>query len=187
MIHSVRFTAVLDTNIMYPVRIRDILFWFAYYGIFTPKWSDDIFDELKDVMERKGGTKEQILKRIKQIDDAFPDAKVGNYQPLIDNLTLKDKKDRHVLAAAIKTNANVIVTNNLKDFPKVYLKTFGIAPISADDFITNLIDLNPKLAVSAFKEMVLNYTNPDLDEFESLDILRKNGLEQAADYLHSQI
>ncbi len=26
-------------------------------------------------------------------------------------------KDCHVLAAAIKTNASIIVTNNLKDFP----------------------------------------------------------------------
>ncbi len=45
MIHSVRFTAVLDTNVIYPVIIRDLLFWFAYYDMYTPKWSNHIFDE----------------------------------------------------------------------------------------------------------------------------------------------
>ncbi len=54
MIHSVRFTAILDTNVIYPVIIRDLLLWFAYYDLYTPKWSNHIFDEWKDVMHRKG-------------------------------------------------------------------------------------------------------------------------------------
>lgn len=45
MIHSVRFTCVLDTNVIYPIEIRDLLFWFAHYDLFTPKWSTHIFDE----------------------------------------------------------------------------------------------------------------------------------------------
>src|SRR5690554_989125 len=49
MIHSVRFTAVLDTNVIYPVIIRDLLFWFAQYDMYTPKWSSHIFDEWKSV------------------------------------------------------------------------------------------------------------------------------------------
>ena len=39
--------------------------------------------------------------------------------------------------AAIKTNANVIVTNNLKHFPAEYLSTYGLSAKSADDFITD--------------------------------------------------
>lgn len=52
MIHSVRFTAVLDTNVIYPVIIRNLLFWFAHYEMYTPKWSNHIFDEWKDVMKK---------------------------------------------------------------------------------------------------------------------------------------
>jgi len=37
MIHSVRFIAVLDTNVIYPIIIRDVLFWFAHYDLYTPK------------------------------------------------------------------------------------------------------------------------------------------------------
>lgn len=122
MIHSVRFTAVLDTNVVYPVIIRDILFWFAYYDLHTPKWSEHIFDEWKKVMMVKGVSKEQANERIAKANSAFPDALVQNYKGLIDHLHLPDKDDRHILAAAIKTNANLIVTNNIKDFPEEYLK-----------------------------------------------------------------
>ncbi|QFZ55828.1 PIN domain-containing protein [Oceanihabitans sp. IOP_32] len=187
MIHSVRFTCVLDTNVIYPIEIRDLLFWFAHYDLFTPKWSNHIFDEWEDVMIRKGLEDKEIKKRINRANLAFPDALVINYEPLIEGLTLPDEKDRHVLAAAIKTNANIIVTNNLKDFPNDYLASFGLAAKSADDFIADIIDLNHEKAIEAFKKLVLNRRHPDLDEFEVLDNLRKNGLIQSANYLHSLI
>ena len=53
MIHSVRFICVLDTNVIYPLLVRDVMFWFAFYELFTPKWSQHIFDEWDSVMERK--------------------------------------------------------------------------------------------------------------------------------------
>ncbi|MFS4455187.1 hypothetical protein [Maribacter sp. 2304DJ31-5] len=137
--------------------------------------------------EGKRGCEEEIKKRTNRANLAFPDAFVSNYEPLIKTLTLPDLKDRHVMAAAIKTNANVIITNNLKDFPKEYLATFGLSVKSADDFITDIIDLNHEKVVEAFRKLVLNRRNPDLDEFQVLDILRKNGLKGAADYLHSLI
>ena len=187
MIHSVRFKCVLDTNVIYPIEIRDLLFWFAYYDLFTPKWSEHIFDEWKDVMARKDVSEEEANKRAKRANDAFPDALVNNYSGLISSLELPDPKDRHVLAAAIKTNANVIVTNNIKDFPKDYLASFGLTAKTADDFLTDIIVLNPDQAVKAFRELVLNRRNPDLDEFQVLDILRNRGLKETADFLHSQL
>ncbi len=113
MIHSVRFKAVLDTNVIFPIIIRDLLFWFAYYELYTPKWSDHIFDEWKDVMIRKGVGYLEAEKLVQKANLAFPDALVRNYRGLIDKLELPDEKDRHVLAAASKADADVIVTNNL--------------------------------------------------------------------------
>ena len=185
MIHSVRFKAVLDTNVIYPVIIRDLLFWFAHYDLYTPKWSEHIFDEWQDVMMRKGVSETVAAKRVGVANKAFPDAIVQNYDGLIPSLTLPDEKDCHVLAAAIKINADIIVTNNLKDFPEKYLDSFGIKAKSADDFLTDIIDLNQEQAVAAFKEMVLNKKNPELDELQVLDLLRKNGLNETANYLHA--
>ncbi len=187
MIHSVRFSCVLDTNVIYPIDIRDLLFWFASYDLFTPKWSKHIFNEWEDVMQRKGVANEEIKKRVAKAQRAFPDAHVDNYEPLIHSLELPDENDRHVLAAAIKAEANIIITNNITDFPKDYLARFGLTAKTADDFITDTIDLNNDLALEAFRALVLNRTNPNLDEFEILDRLRNNGLKESADYLHALI
>ena len=185
MIHSVRFTAVLDTNVVYPVIIRDILFWFAHFELYTPKWSEHIFDEWNRVMKEKGVSEEEINKRTSRANQAFPDALVQNYKGLIEQLKLPDADDRHVLAAAIKTNANLIVTNNIKDFPEDYLHSFGLSVKTADDFLTDLIDLNPDQALVAFREMVLNKKNPKQYEFVVLNLLRNAGLKDTANYLHA--
>ncbi|GAA4798250.1 hypothetical protein GCM10023231_28690 [Olivibacter ginsenosidimutans] len=185
MIHSVRFTAVLDTNVIYPVITRDLLLWFAYYDLYTPKWSAHIFEEWKRVMRRKGVSEEETIKRTNVPNKAFPDALVINYEGLIPNLTLPDPDDCHVLAAAIKANANLIVSNNIKDFPEEYLRTFGLSVKTADDFLTDIIDLKNEVSIQAFREMVLHKKNPKLDEYQVLDQLRKCGLKDTADYLHS--
>jgi predicted nucleic acid-binding protein len=185
MIHSVKFKAVLDTNVIYPIVIRDLLFWFAFYELYTPKWSSTIFEEWKNVMLRKGLSNEEVEKRTQRANDAFPDAMVSNYESLMTSLTLPDEDDRHVLASAIKSNANVIVTNNLKDFPEDYLSSFDIRAKSADDFLTDIIDLNPEIAIKAFKEMVLNRKNPNMNEFEVLESLRRVELFDTANYIHA--
>lgn len=187
MIHSVRFICVLDTNVIYPLWIRDLLLWFAYHDLYTPKWSKHIFDEWMEVMIRKGIPESEALKRTESVNNAFPDALVKNYEPLIDSLKLPDNKDKHVLAAAIKTNANLIVTNNLKDFLEKYLADFGLSAKCADDFFTDIIDLNHEKSVRAFRDLVLIKKKPPYDEFAVLNIFRNNRLINTADYLHSLI
>ena len=88
MIHSVRFTCVLDTNVIFPIELRDLLFWFAHDELYTPKWSKHIFDEWEEVMRRKDVNEEEIAKRTQRANLAFPDALVENYEGLIDGLDL---------------------------------------------------------------------------------------------------
>jgi predicted nucleic acid-binding protein len=187
MIHSVRFICVLDTNVIYPLWIRDLLLWFAHHDLYTPKWSKHIFDEWEEVMRRKGIAEEDRIRRMSIVDEAFPDARVENYEPIVQMLDLPDPKDKHVLAAAIKTNANLIVTNNLKDFPVDYIASFGLSAKSADDFLTDIIDLNHETSIRAFKDLVLQKKNPPYDEYDVLDILRRNSLKDTADYIHTLI
>ncbi len=187
MISSHKFTGVLDTCVMYPVLTRDLIFSIAQTKVFTIKWSKHIFDELEAVMKKKGMKESQIKRMIEVSNKAFPDALVKNYESLIGTLDLPDPKDHHVLAAAIKTNANVIVTHNLKHFPSSYLKSFDLEVKSPDDFLTDAIDLDIHLAVDAFRKMVSRYKNPPLDENVVISMLKNNDLEQTAMYLYSQL
>jgi len=138
-------------------------------------------------MIRNGISEDEALKRTSIINEAFPDALVENYEPLIESLTLPDLKNRHVLATAIKANANLIVTSNLKHFPKEYISGFGLSAKDADDFFTDIIDLNHETSIKAFRDLVMNKKNPALDDYQTLDIFRKNGLENTADYIHALI
>lgn len=175
----------MDTNVIYPVNIRDLLLWFAHYDLFTVKWSSGICDEWIKVMRAKGVDAQTIARRIQRMSDAFPDALVEHYDGLIEALQLPDMDDRHVLAAAIKANANLIVTNNLSDFPAAELAKYGLEAKSADDFLTDIIDLNQSRALEAFKELVANRRSPELDAYQVLDQFRKVGLKNTADYLHA--
>ena len=90
MIYSVRFTCILDTNVIYPLWIRDLLLWFAHHDLYTPKWSKHICDEWIEVMSRKGISEEERTSRISILNEAFPDALVENYEPLVQTLNLPD-------------------------------------------------------------------------------------------------
>lgn len=187
MTHNLKIVAVLDTNIIYPIEIRDLLFWLAHYDLYEPKWTKQNLHEWQDVMIRKGVPKDEAIRRSNVANLAFPDALVVNYNSLITSLTLADEKDRHVLAAAISAKASFIVTNNLKDFPKDYLATFGIIAKSADNFIFDLVKINPTSASEAFVKLVLNRRNPNLNADDVLINLWRNGLIKSATVLQSLI
>jgi hypothetical protein len=84
------------------------------------------------------------------------DVRVQNYENLIDGLKLPHDEDRHVLAAAIKAGAQVIVTFNTKHFPPEAIDPKGIQEMEAQDpdtFLFNLIDLNPQAAAKVIRDI----------------------------------
>lgn len=179
MIHSPRFTVVLDACVLYPAPIRDILLSLASEGLFTPKWSDIIHEEwVRNLLKNRPDLKkEQLNKTIEAMNLAFPDANVENFEDLISIIKLPDKNDRHVVACAIRCNADLIVTFNLKDFPSKEVSKYDIEIQTPDELISNLIDINPKLACKAFIKMVKRLENPKKTMEEVLTTLEKCGLK----------
>lgn len=134
------FTAIYDANVLYPAPLRDFLMNLALTGIYRARWSASIHDEWKRnlLLNRPDLTPEHLDRTSSLMDAAVPDALVTDYDSLVEGLDLPDRDDRHVLADAIKCNASVIVTFNLKDFPKAVLGAFDIEPLHPDDFIADL-------------------------------------------------
>lgn len=178
--HSGKFTALLDANVLYPFLLRDLLLSLAQAYLYRPKWSKDIEDEwIKHLStDRPDVDVDSIRENMKK---AFEDAMVDGYQDLIDGLTLTDKDDRHVLAATIVSRSDVIVTYNLADFDEQELLKYNIEAVHPDDFIVNLIDLDEGKAKTAFEKMVGRRKNPPVDASELLKRMKKADLPKAAD------
>src|ERR1700744_2798665 len=112
-------TAFIDSNVFYGARLRSLVRFLAQTGLFRPRWSDDVHREwISNLLEHRPDLKASDLDRTRALmDAAVPDGIVDNSAHLIDALDLPDPDDRHVLAAAIKCSAGLIVSFNEKDFP----------------------------------------------------------------------
>lgn len=182
MIHSSRFSALLDANVLYPAPVRDLLLHLANVDLYKPRWTDKIQEEwMRNLLKnRKDITSDKLLQTKFAMNMAFPDANVQHYETLMTGLALPDENDRHILAAAIKCNADVIVTFNIRDFPLPSIKKFEIEVQHPDTFVMNIIDLDEPTALDAFKNQVANLKNPPKSNIEVLSLLTRIGLPKSA-------
>jgi len=179
------FTALYDANVLYPAPLRDFLINLALTGIYRARWSAGIHDEWKRnlLLNRPDLTPEHVDRTSSLMDAAVPDALVTDYGSLVEGLDLPDEDDRHVLAAAIKCNASVIVTFNLKDFPKSVLGVFDIEPLHPDDFIADLWDLDKAAVLEAAQRQRISLKNPPHSVQQYLDRLLQQKLPETVKLL----
>lgn len=151
-------TALLDTCVLVPSRARDVLLEVASTGAYRPLWSAEILAELDRTLRRllakRGASADEIdpyLTRLfRQMRITFPDALVNEWEELVPTIHLPDPDDRHVVAAARAGRADVIVTDNLADFPPAALPA-SITRQSLDDFLLDLFELYPGQVVTAVR------------------------------------
>ena len=127
-------------------------------------------------------TREQ-LERTRGKMDGIGDCLVEGYEKLIPQMNLPDPKDNHVLAAAIRGRADLIVTRNLKHFPPDVLAQYDLDVQHPDVFLTHLIDLYPAQFVSAVKEHRISLKKRPKSPNEYLNLLKTQELAQAVNEL----
>ncbi|MGI4848205.1 MAG: PIN domain-containing protein [Janthinobacterium lividum] len=156
------FTVLYDANVLYPAPLRNFLMHLALTGVYRAHWSGQIQEEWKRnlLINRPELNREQLNRTSLLMDLALPDALVIGYEPLIEQVQLPDINDRHVLAAAIKSNATSIITFNLKDFPSVYLQPYDIEALHPDDFIVLVWNLNRTAVVEAARRQRASLEKP---------------------------
>jgi predicted nucleic acid-binding protein len=164
------FKVVLDANVLYPFSLRDTLLRAASEGLFQLYWSDQILEEARRSLVNSGRMTDDRATRLRSImEEAFPEAMVTGHEPLIAAMK-NDEKDKHVVAAAVKAGAQVIVTSNLKHFREL---PEGIEAQSPDDFLCNLFDLDPDGMVELVREQAAALKKPKRSYEELLDGLSK--------------
>ena len=146
------YQAVLDACVLVNFALRDTLLRMAESYLYLPRWSEDIIAETKRTLENKRGlTPEQTEYLVSELRVHFEDAWVEGYEPLIAAMG-NHPKDRHVLAAAVKTGAQTIVTFNLKDFKKEALDPWNVQAQHPGAFLIHQYYLDPDLVIAKLQE-----------------------------------
>lgn len=175
------FIVIYDACVLYPSPLRDLLIRIARTGQVRARWTELILDEcFRNVLEDRPDLSEaQLARTRKMMNEAIADVLVTGYEELISGIDLPDPNDRHVVAAAVRAGAQVIVSSNLKDFPREKLAPLGIEAVAPDDFVLDCIDLAPDALVEVVEAQARSLKNPPQSVDDVLRTLEKLGLVQS--------
>jgi predicted nucleic acid-binding protein len=180
--------AVLDACVLFPASIRDLLMSLAVEGLLEPRWTEAIHEEwIENVLEEDSKRNDPPrLDRAKLehtrdlMDAAAEGSRVEGYAHRIAALSLPDPDDRHVLAAALESEASVIVTFNLRHFPVAALGPLGVEARHPDAFLCALFDAEPERFHAVVRKLLTRLTNPPRTLRQQCEKLRSVWLPELA-------
>jgi predicted nucleic acid-binding protein len=165
----VKPVAVLDACVIFPHVLCDSLLRMAENDMYRVCFSEKILDEAIRNRVKQGKMSENATGRFRrEIIKSFPDALV-EFPLELEALMGNDPKDRHVLAAAVYSKADLIVTSNLRDFPQASLEKWGnIKAVHPDMFLLSQCDEFGDISLyqliqgqAAFLKRSFDRNNPD--------------------------
>jgi len=185
-----RFSAVLDACVLVPIAQADTLLCLAEAGLYRPLWSARILDETVRALEYIHPDMKDLdaaRNRASVMNGAFDDACVEGWERLLEAIELPDKDDRHVVAAAIQGRADLIITANLKDFPRHVLEKFNLEAQHPDEFFMNQLDLDPERVMTALHRQAGATHNPALTVLDILERLERCGAPKFREAARRQV
>lgn len=184
-----RFSALLDACVLVPITLTDTLLRLAEAGLYRPLWSTAILEEMVAALENIHPDlgDGRARHRAEVMNAAFDDACVSGWEPLLEGIDLPDQDDRHVVAAAQRGRADVIVTANLSDFPAATLSAFDIEIQSPEEFLLNQLDLDPDRTMRVLYEQTIATRRPSITIQTLLQQLARCGVAGFAEAAQRQL
>jgi predicted nucleic acid-binding protein len=162
-------TAIIDACVLYSAPVRDLVVRLAQAGLLEARWSNEIHEEwIRSLLKANPRVTRERLNRTRSLmDAAIRDCVVTGHMQFVDSLALPDPEDRHVLAAAIHSGAELIVTFNLSDFPLPFLAPHGVVARHPDELFFELLERTPDefCAAARFQRLALGNTPMTVEEF----------------------
>ena len=177
--------AFLDASVLYPAPLRDLLLELAVSDFYRAKWSETVHDEwIRALRRRRPDIPVTRLNRTRRLMDSHVrDALVSGYEELVCAIRLPDPDDRHVVAAAKRGDADVIITANLKDFPASVLATHGLKAQHPDELLVRLYQESPGRFLEALERVRARLRNPPISHVQHIEALRRTGLNALTELL----
>jgi predicted nucleic acid-binding protein len=172
---------LLDTCVIYPTVMRQMLLGVAKQGVFTPLWSARIIEEWQRAAVKLGPEGvAQAGAEAAMLSAQWPGAEVSYPPSLEARLWLPDAADVHVLAAAIAGSADMIITLNTKDFPRNILAEEGLSRTDPDGFLNGVYQAQPDLVAQVGAEVLAEANRLSGKTWEMRALLKKARLPRIA-------
>lgn len=185
---------VADADTLFPASTRGLLIYLDYQGLIRLHWSPMILDEVNRALVATGRkpTLEAAQEHAARMCNALPHAMVSaqdvqaQFQAVV--WAVRSAKDLHVAACAhylIAANAYpgtspvTLLTRNVRDFRADSLASLGIALMTPDHFLDNLVATQPQQVAQAlrlFRQALASQPTPQV----LLDRLGRDGLLKTA-------
>lgn len=172
-----------DANVLYSRVLRDYLLYAAMQGVLEIRWSTAILAEVVEHLTNNiaGFDAAAGARLVAAMNGAFPAAEVeadNDAEAAVAGLSLPDDGDRHVLAAAVAIEADVLCTDNLKDFPPDAMEQVGIRLLSADALLSLLVTEFPDRMLTAHRLAISRL--PGATDASTVAALRRAGAPNSA-------
>lgn len=182
-------SAVFDACVLYPAPLRDFLLRLTKAGVVDGFWTSTILDEcFRSVARNRPDLAAGVLEASRAaMETYFPSRLISGHEPLIEELSLPDPNDRHVLAAAIHAEVPSIVTFNLKDFPANELSRHNIIAVHPDQFVLAAIGRDAEGVLDVIEEQRASLRRPPATMEQLLDRLAEQGLRHSVAVLRTRV
>lgn len=174
--HITKFSVFLDTNVLYKSHIRDLILRLSRKDTFKVYWSDGVLAELqKNLSSSAGLSEDKVVRLTQKLNEIFPDSCISGYEDFVESVVLSATEDKHVVAAALHAHCDVILTENVKDFPDTELSRYAIEAQNPDTFLCHHYSLEQGKTIRAIQEHISMLNNPPLTFAEYLGWLERAG------------
>ena len=149
--------AFLDACVLFPPLVRTVLLETASAGIYRPYWSPRVLDEWRVAVARQYGIAAEASVEEARADMTrrFPDAEITPPRKLTYGLNMPDPGDIHVVAAAKESPAGLIVTFNMRHFPRRAIKGQKLEARHPDSFLWEMFDTHRNTMIPAVQSALV--------------------------------
>jgi predicted nucleic acid-binding protein len=177
-----------DANVLYSRVLRDYLVYAADQGAISIRWSRAILVEAVTHLQANNSRfdDEQGELLIRLLNDAYPQAEVeptASARRKVKRLDMPDEDDRHVLAAAVTAHADILCTDNVKDFPSETMVSVGIESLTTDALLSWLVTMYPSKMLEAHRRAVASLTGAT--DRSTIAALRRAKATKTADLMEA--
>ncbi|MGX6649097.1 PIN domain-containing protein [Maricaulaceae bacterium MS644] len=139
---------------------RHLVLAFAEAGLLQPRWSPKVLFETghahAKIVEAKPGRDGagEAARLVVALEQAWPEASVPEDHGVEIAERLPDEGDRHVMESAIACGASLILTDNIKDFPRKVLEAHGLYARTPAEYFASRIGADPGAAAALMRAAV---------------------------------